>query len=136
MWKPIAIAAAAMALTGLLGLAILDLIRPDVPEADEALTHAGTARKCLADVAGHYRPEYLTYGGHARAWLYGVTDTLDMSLDADERAYLTDYSRLHEAVDCYILSSGDTRLNMGLSAPEFQAVYRSLASGHAIESRL
>jgi hypothetical protein len=133
MWKIAAVAAAALAL---LVAAVFDLIQPGVPDTNGAMIHPGSAQKCLAKIPDHFHGEYLTLRGHAKAWLYGIADTLDMELDSDERSYLSDYSELHQAVDCHILASGDARLNMTLSASEFQAAYRNLAADEGIEPAL
>jgi hypothetical protein len=129
MWKAVTVAAVALVL---LGAALFDLISPGVPEPDPSMAHAGAARQCLADIPAHFRPGYLSYRGHARAWLYGIAETLDLALGEKERAYLSDYSLLRQAVNCHIIASGDTRLNMTLSAAEFEAAYRQLAAGQGV----
>jgi len=129
MWK--ALAAVAVALV-LLAAALFDLISPGVPEPDPSMAHAGAARECLADVPAHFRPDYLSYRGHARAWAYGIADTLDLDLGEDGRTYLSDYSLLRQAVNCHIIASGDTRLNMALSPAEFEAAYRQLAAAQGV----
>jgi hypothetical protein len=105
---------------------------PNVPEVNGTPDYDAGA-DCLSGIPTKYDPDFFTYKAWAKVWFAHYADKLGIKLTPSLQSYYTKYIDLQLDVDCYVILSNNSDLNMALSPNQFKAVYNAIADHHEFE---
>lgn len=110
----------------LLLITVMIMAQPEMPVNDCTVKNNNLSRLCLSYIPKYYDPDFLTYMGHTKAWVYRRTDKAGINLGKQQIKYLLDYSSFEDAVNCHLTASGDASLNMTMTPTVFNAAYKEI----------